>query len=291
MTPFLDIPSTPIEQARVVVLPVPFEATTSYGQGTSQGPAVLLDTTAQVEFYDEELDATPHTIGIATADPVPVEGCNGETVVQRVAARVTEIVARGQFPLALGGEHTITSGCVKGCLTRYPDVGVLQIDAHADLRNTYHDTPWSHACVMRRIVDMGCPTVGVGIRGLSQEEVDFIREKQLPIWFAHHIAGRNDWMQAAIDALPQHVFVTFDVDGLDPSVIRATGTPVPGGLDWYTALQFLRMVFAQRTVVGADVVELAPQAGDHASDFAAARLAYKLVGYHAEAIARSSKRI
>lgn len=277
---FLDVPAIAEKDARVVVLPVPYEATTSYGQGTSRGPDALIAATAQVEFYDEELQSQPHEIGIATADPVDVAGCDGATVVAHVATRVREIVARGQWPLVLGGEHTITTGCLRGCLERYPDIGVLQIDAHADLRDTYHDTPWSHACVMRRIVELGCPTVGVGLRAVCREEAEFIRTKRLPRWFAHDIVGRIDWIDDVITALPQHVFVTFDVDGLDPSVIRATGTPVPGGLDWYTALRLLRAVFAQRTVVGADVVELAPQAGDHASDFAAARLACKLVGYY-----------
>lgn len=279
---FLDIPATPVAEARVVVLPVPYESTTSYGQGTARGPAALLAASAQVECYDEELGTSPHEIGIATVEPVGVQGCDGATIVTRVAARVQEITARGQWPLILGGEHTITTGCIQACLTRYPDLGVLQIDAHADLRDTYHDTPWSHACVMRRIVELGCPTVGVGMRALCREEAEFIRTKRLPRWLAHEIISRTDWMDDAIKALPPHVFVTCDVDGLDPSVIRATGTPVPGGLDWYTALRFLRRLFTQRTVVGADVVELSPRGDDHASDFAAARLAYKLVGYFTE---------
>jgi agmatinase len=271
-----DVSST---DARVVVLPVPFEATTSYGTGTAQGPQAILQASAHVELYDEELQCDPSRMGIATADAVDCADLVGEAMVTCVAQHVAQIASRGQWPLVLGGEHAITTGCVRGCLDGVPDLGVVQIDAHGDLRDTYEGTPWSHACVMRRIMELGCPTVGVGLRAICEEEAQLIAAQQLPRWFAHDMVARNDWMDAAIAACPPRVFLTLDIDGLDPTLVRATGTPEPGGLQWHPLLAFLRRLFAEREVVGADIVELAPQAGDHASDFITARLAYKMIGY------------
>ncbi|MBI2343222.1 MAG: agmatinase [Deltaproteobacteria bacterium] len=275
---------TPTEDVStgVVVIPAPYEATTSYGQGTARGPAAILEASHQVEFYDEELQYAPCRIGIATRAAIAFGEATHEAAIALVAQAVAAVHDAGQWPLVLGGEHSITSGCVRGTLPHSPGLGVLQIDAHADLRNEYDGSPWSHASVMRRIVELGCPTVGVGIRALCEEEAAFIRERQLPRWFAHQLPQDLSWIEPVIDALPERVFLTVDVDGLDPSLVRATGTPVPGGIGWYPLLALLRTLFARRTVVGADIVELAPQVGDHPSDFTVARLAYKLIGYYAE---------
>lgn len=272
-------PEGPVHAApRVVIIPAPYEATTSYAQGTRLGPQAILQASEQVEFYDEELDCEPYLVGLRTTAalefPTP-----GLPALDCIAAAVEEVVTAGALPIVLGGEHSITSGCVRGCLAKFPHLGVVQIDAHADLRDTYHDTPWSHACVMRRIVELGCPTVGLGIRALCTEERDFIQAHHLPRWFAHDMQAGDQWMDDAIAALPAHVFLTIDVDGFDPGVLKATGTPVPGGLGWYDVLRFVRKLCASKQVVGADVVELAPQPGDHAADFLAARLVYKLIGY------------
>ena len=203
----------------------------------------------------------------------------GEAAIIRVEAAVAQTLEREKWPLVLGGEHSITSGAVRACRAKYPELGVVQLDAHGDLRDTYEGSPWSHACVMRRIVDMGCPTVGIGIRSICAEEKALIRELKLPRWFAYEMAGSEAWIDEALAATPQQIFLTIDVDGFDPALIRATGTPEPGGMAWYPTLRFLRRLFAEREVVGADIVELAPQSGDHASDLTVARLAYKLIGY------------
>lgn len=266
---------------RVEVIPVPYEATTSYGKGTANGPAAIINASAQVEFFDEELNIEPQKIGIITRPALEIKE-RGEGAIKQISKAVSDSLNAGRWPMVLGGEHSITTGCVMACKEKYPDLGVLQIDAHGDLRNEYEGSPWSHASVMRRIVDMGCPTVGVGLRAICSEERALIQEKRLPRWFAHQVNNANNseaWIAEAIDALPKHVFITFDVDGLDPSIIRATGTPEPGGMMWHPTMRLLRELFSKRTVVGADVVELAPEKGDHASDFATARLVYKIIGY------------
>ncbi|MBI4237280.1 MAG: agmatinase [Deltaproteobacteria bacterium] len=277
--PFLDPPDDGAAVPRIGILPVPFEATTSYGQGTAAGPAAILEASCQVEFYDEELDCEPYRVGLQTLPAVNFSGVVGADAIARIDTAMSGILANEQWPLALGGEHAMTTGCVRACLRRHPGLGVLQIDAHGDLRAAYEDSPWSHASVMRRIVELGCPTVGVGLRSICPEEREFIRANRLPRWFAYQMAANDDWMDAAIAALPAKIFLTVDVDGIDPSLIRATGTPEPGGIGWWPLLRFLRRVFQQREVVGADVVELAPTANDHTSNFTVAKLAYKLIGY------------
>lgn len=277
--PFLDPPDEGCSNPRVAILPVPLEATTSYGHGTAAGPAAILEASCQVEFYDEELDREPYRVGLTTCPAVDFSGVTGADAIARIDTAVSEILGRGQWPLALGGEHALTTGGVRACLRRHPGMGVLQVDAHGDLRAEYEGSPWSHASVMRRIVELGCPTVGVGLRSICPEERDLIRAQRLPRWFAYQMAGSDAWMTDAIAALPAKVFLTIDVDGLDPSIIRATGTPEPGGIGWYPLLQFLRRVFQEREVVGADVVELAPAPNDHASNFTVAKLVYKVIGY------------
>lgn len=270
------------DRPKVVVIPAPYEATTSYGKGTAHGPHAILEASHQVEYYDEELESEAYRVGLTTRAPIVFDGLVGADAVAQVESAVREAYQAAQWPIVLGGEHSITSGAVRACREVYPDVGVVQIDAHGDLRDTYEGTPWSHASVMRRIVDLGCPTVGVGLRSLCAEERTFIRERQLPRWYAFAMAANDRWIDEAIAATPEHCFVTLDVDGLDPSIIRATGTPEPGGIGWYPLLTFLRRLCAERTVVGADVVELAPVAGDHTSNFTVARLVYKMIGYWAE---------
>lgn len=280
---FLDPPVERMASpAKVCVIPVPFEDTVSYGGGTAHGPAAILDASAQVEFYDEELQAEAFMIGIDTAPAVDFSGVTGAAAIDRIEAATAAVLARGQWPLLLGGEHSMTTGPVRACRAKYPDVAVVQIDAHGDLRNEYQDSPWSHACVMRRIHEMGVPTFGIGLRSICPEEAALIREAKLQRWFAYQIAESDRWIDEVLAATPQRIFLTIDVDGFDPAVIRATGTPEPGGLQWYPTLRFLRRLFAEKTVIGADVVELAPTDADHASSFAVARLVYKLIGYKSQ---------
>lgn len=279
---FLGLPEedTAYESCRGVVVPVPWEATVSYGGGTARGPRAILDASAYVELWDEVLGEEPwRTGGVHTAPEVRPPTGDPSVIVdelERVAAR---LFADGKFPVFLGGEHSLTTGPVRAARAAFPDVSVLQLDAHADLRDTYHDTPWSHACVMRRVHELGVPAVAVGIRAVSVEEVEFAREHDLPIFWSHRIAYGDEWMQTALGALSDDVYITFDVDFFDPSLMPATGTPEPGGGNWHDTMRFLGLVFRERNVVGMDAVELAPIEGLHAPDFVAARLVHRCLGY------------
>lgn len=280
---FLDLPPELRDPraARAAVLPVPYEATTSYGQGTRRGPEAILEASAQVEFYDLELDAEPCRAGICTL-PAPKLPRDGGAMVEALRRIYGDALDGGRFVVALGGEHTITYPLVaawKDRLGAGSGLSVLQLDAHADLRDEYQGTPWSHACVMRRVVDAGVPVVGVGLRSLSSEEHDVMRETREVAVLGPEL-GRAGWIDRVLEALGPKVYLTFDVDFFDPGLVPATGTPEPGGGSWGQALALLRRVFAERDVVAADVVELAPIEGFHAPDFVVAKLVYKILGYH-----------
>ena len=279
---FLGLPEedTRYEACRGVVVPVPWEATVSYGGGTAKGPRAILEASAYVELWDEVLEEEPYRIGgIHTAPAVrpPTDDPGG--IVDALAEVAGRLYADGKFPVFLGGEHSLTTGPVKAAREAFPGVSVLQLDAHADLRDTYHDTPWSHACVMRRVHELGVPAVAVGIRAVSVEEIEFARERDLPIFWSHRIAHGDEWMETALGALSDDVYLTFDVDYFDPSIVPATGTPEPGGGSWHDTMRFLALVFRERNVVGMDAVELAPIEGLHAPDFVVARLVHRCLGY------------
>lgn len=280
--------------ASVAVLPVPYEATTTYRPGARNGPAAILEASEEVELYDPDLDALaptydPSAAGIATLPPLAPHLGSPEQMVERVRAAVVGVLADGKLPLVLGGEHTLTLGAVDACRQHYHNLSVLQLDAHADLRDEYLGARLGHATVMRRVLDLGLAVVAVGVRSLSQEEGALIRDRRLPVFWARDIvAGRygragSRSIQAVADevavALRDDVYVTVDLDVFDPAVVAAVGTPEPGGLDWYEVTTLLATVARRRRVVAADVVELAPSEGPVAGAFAAAKLAYKLAGW------------
>jgi len=262
------------ESARVVVLPVPFEATTSYGAGTRGGPEAILLASRQVETFDPETGRDLADAPIHTHPSVAPALGSPDAMTDRLASVAGRLYADGKWVLALGGEHSITLGLVRAAAKKHGRLSILQIDAHLDLRDAYEGSPYSHACVMRRIVEDGHRTVHVGIRSACPQEIQFAEAHGLPIFWASKFAGSDALLEAA-DALEGPVYVTVDVDGLDPGVIRTTGTPEPGGLGWWETMRLLERVFSKHRVVGADVVELSAL-GDAASDFAAARLAAKL---------------
>ncbi len=271
-----ELPDSAPESCLFHVLPVPLEATVSYAGGTAQGPQAILEASDQLELWDGE--SVPAEAGIFTWPAVDCSG-SSEAVLGRVEQAVEGILEKKGLPVLLGGEHTVTYGALAALKKRFGTFGVIQFDAHADLRDAYEESPWSHACVMRRAVkDLGLPLVQFGVRAMCLEEVEARREHSVTFFDASFIA-RNGLPE---DLLPPHfprqVYLTFDVDGLDPSVMPATGTPVPGGLGWYQSLDIAERTLAGRDVLGFDVVELAPVAGMHAADFAAARLAYALMG-------------
>ncbi|MBD3347603.1 MAG: agmatinase [Candidatus Eisenbacteria bacterium] len=284
---FLNLPADMSDprDARAVVLPVPYEATTSYVRGTARGPRSILAASAQVEWYDEARGDEPCRRGISTLAPLDCDGAP-EDVVGRIAGVVEAHVGDGRFVLALGGEHTLTVGCAAGAEAAGP-LTIVQIDAHADLRDEYQGSPWSHACVMRRLAGR-FPIVQIGIRSMSAEEAAFSEEANglLCVTGREIAAARCEpggclvWVERAVQAIEtERVYLSVDLDGLDPSVVPAVGTPEPGGLLWNEALAFVRTLFESRKVVSADVVELCPRSGTVRSDFAAARLAYKIVGH------------
>jgi len=275
------------QQSRVVILPIPYEATTTYRKGCEHGPASILDASQQVEFYDEELDwEIGYGVGIHTLTPIAdtriLPKPSAEEMLEITRQTILQLVTDHKFVVALGGEHSITAGIVDGYRQAYGDepFTVVQIDAHGDLRDEYEGSIYNHACVMRRIVDMGLPTLQIGIRAICKEEADLIREKQLQVFKAREIVAQSDWIDRAIATIPtENVFLTIDLDGIDPTLIPGVGTPEPGGLNWYSLMTFLKQVFVRHRVIGVDVMELAPVNASVVSEFTAAKLIYKLIGY------------
>lgn len=265
------------EASRVAVLPVPYDFSTSYQGGTRWGPHAILAASRNMEVWDDELGAT-YRAGIHTLPELEATALGPGEMARRVEQAFDWIQAAGKLPVMLGGEHSLTAGAVASALKRYPGLSVLQIDAHADMRDRYLDSPDSHACVMRRIRER-CPAASVGIRSLSEEEAEHLRAHPAPIWSVRAFRRlRGEW-KPVLAALTDDVFITFDLDGLDPACLPGTGTPEPGGLEWYEASDLIGAVAATKRIVGFDVVELAPLPGNVASDFLAARMTYRMIGH------------
>ena len=264
------------EDAMFHVLPVPMEASVSYGGGTRLGPKAILEASWQLEAWDGR--GIPLEKGIFTHAPVDVTG-DAADVVDRIAAATRAIVEMGGFPVVLGGEHTVTYGVIKGLLAAgIADVGVVQVDAHGDLREAYEGNPYSHASVMKRIVDMGVPLFQLGVRAISVEEIEYREEFGIGYLDADVLVSQNITSFALPEDFPSNVFFTLDTDGMDPSVFPSTGTPVPGGLGWYQTLALFDSIVSQRRAIGFDVMEFAPIEGFHAYEFAMAQLIYKFMG-------------
>ncbi|MFQ5414032.1 MAG: agmatinase [Phycisphaerae bacterium] len=269
--------------ARFAVLPIPYDATTSYVSGTRFGPAAIITASQQVEWFDEELETQCHRVGIATVEAVEPNAAGPAAMQEDVYRAARRIVRDGKFPLALGGEHGISSAVVRAVMQKHRTVSVLQIDAHADLRDTYQGSPYSHACVMRRIHELGAKIVPVGIRSVSRRERAFVKRARIDVVSARACADGDAWLDRVLGALGEVVYVTIDIDGFDPAYAPGTGTPEPGGLDWYQVVGLLRRVAEKKRVVGADIVEVLPLPGQVVTEFLAARLAYKLICYVATA--------
>ena len=282
----LDEEGSDFDRARSVILPVPYESTTSYGGGTAAGPAAILEASRYIELYDQELDGEPWTSGVATLPQLQLTGAGPGAAMAELREAYDRVLdaAGDRFVLMLGGEHSISGPPILAWLDRLAAEGrglsVLQIDAHTDLRPEYGGTPHSHAAVMHRVHDRVDALVAAGIRALTSEEAALVREQaHLHVFYADDIHDSESWIDELLERLGPDVYITFDVDGLDPALVPATGTPEPGGLQWYPVLKLLRRVFAEKTVHAADIVELAPIPGLHAPDFLVAKLAYKMVGY------------
>ncbi len=277
---------TTYEEAKVIILPIPYEKTTTYRKGCQNGAAAIIEASDQLEAYDIELEKEIcHEIEIFTTNAIASTITNPdlmpEAMIDLVTAKVSELVADGKFVIALGGEHSITAGIVKAYQQLLSEpFTVIQIDAHGDMRHSYEDSIYNHACVMRRVLDMGLPTLPVGIRSICLEEAQLIKQKQIPVVWAKDIYQNSDWIDRAISKITtKKVFITIDLDGLDPSLMPGVGTPEPGGLNWFELTKFLQKIFSKHQVIGCDVMELAPTSDSVVSEFTAAKLVYKLVSY------------
>ncbi len=278
---FLAMPpeDAPFATSPVVILPVPYESTVSYMGGTRLGPRGLLHASRFLELYDHELDFEPYEIGVHTLPELVLPDSGPESALAELRRAVDRLIDAGKFVIMVGGEHSISGPAILAHASRHPEksLSVLQLDAHADLRAEYEGTPFSHACVMHRVHEL-VQLVPVGIRSLTSEERKLITAKNIPVVYGHELQ-QDDWTARAIDSLGQDVYVTIDVDYFDPALMPSTGTPEPGGGDWYPTLELLERVFEEKNVVGCDVVELAPIPGIVAPDFLAAKLVYKLIAF------------
>lgn len=277
----LDEEYSAYDRSAAVVLPIPYEGTVSYGQGTREGPRAIIHASHQVELYDRELDDEPAlSYGIHTLSALAQVISGPEGMVAAIAACAEEHLRAGKLLVGVGGEHTVSVGVARAVSAVVGDFVMVQIDAHADLRDEYEGSPYSHACIARRVLDLGVKVVQFGIRSICREEIELIRSERerLRVFFTEdvHVGGHLE--QLANLVRDRDVFLTIDLDGFDPALVGATGTPEPNGLSWTEGLDIIRTVARQANIVAIDCVELAPLPGQHASDFLAAKLVYKAIG-------------
>ena len=266
------------DDSRVVILPVPVDRTTSYVSGTRNGPREILEASSHMELWDEEVGADVHGVGIFTLPAMELPFGEMAPLVEEIQRVAGEILTRDKFLVTLGGEHSITPPLVAAAAARFAGLSVLQIDAHADLRDCYMGTPHNHACAMRRSLEHA-PLTQVGIRSMSTEEADAVAGLNTTIFYDATMRRDPSWIDRVVETLSDSVYLTIDVDGLDPAIMPATGTPEPGGLSWYEILALLRATIARKNVVACDVVELSPLPGLMAPNFLCAKLIYKILSY------------
>lgn len=271
------------DKSEIVILPVPYEATTSYGKGTSKGPESILNASHFVEFFDEEMiRELCFEKGICSLLPLNVKDKRGKTALDFIYKNVVKLIKDKKFVVTLGGEHTISTAPIKAHYDSYKDVSVLHFDAHSDLRDVYENTKYSHACFASRVAEFTTDITQIGIRAQCIEEYNFIKEKEIRTFYAFEIHNGkygSNWDDKVIDTLKKNVYVTFDVDYFDPSIMPSTGTPEPDGFLWGETMRLLKKLGRKKTVVGFDVVELAPVKNFPYPDFLTAKLVYKMLNY------------
>ncbi len=278
---FLGIEGRPSEykHARYAVLPVPYEATVSFQGGTRRGPRAIISASQEVEWFDEEYGREFAGVGVATLEPLGPNAAGPEQMHADIHKAARKVVRDGKFLIGLGGEHSITSALVRAVMSKHKKLSVLQIDAHADLRDTYEGTGYSHACAMRRVLDLGVSVVPVGVRNYSLEEHRFMKKHRFSPITVREVRSNPDWILQAVESLGEKVYVTIDIDGFDPACAPGTGTPEPGGLDWFQVTDLLKATAMEKTIVGADVMEVIPLPGSVQTEFLAAKLLYKLIAH------------
>ncbi len=273
------------DSAGVVLILAPYETTSTFGKGSIDGPQAILEASHEVELFDAALGYEPCETcgGIATLTPLSLSSLHCKEANRQLHDTVAGWIQDNRFSVTLGGEHTSIIGAVQAHSEAFDDVTVVQIDAHSDLRPSYQDDPWSHACATARILDFHDDVVQVGIRSEAREEREIVREKELPVFYAHDIHrqgdAREDWVGAIIESTNKRVYITFDCDALDPALIPGTGTPEPGGLTWQQLDHLAARLFKEREVVGFDVSELMPLDETPVSEFTIAKLVYRWIGY------------
>ena len=269
------------KKSKVVIVQVPYDKTATYLKGAVNGPSAIIDASKKMELFDEELNQETYKIGIHTMEPLPVEELQPEAMVEKVYSAALEALKAGKFPVILGGEHSLSIGSVKAFKEVYPDISVLHLDAHYDMRDEYFGSKFNHGCVARRISEI-CPIVQTGMRSLSREEKDFLAAQangRIKTVNVYDILEMPLWKDVISRGLSEHVYVSIDLDVFDPSLMPAVGTPEPGGIGWYETLDLLREVSKDKRIMGFDVVELCPIKGQVSSDFLASKLVYRLLGY------------
>ena len=269
------------DQAKYVIQSVPYEHTSSYLEGSAKGPAAIIQASHFVEFYDEELDTeTIKHAGIATLAPINFEGKVDAAAVDLIEQHTTALLDLNKYVVSFGAEHTVTYGFVKAFAKKYDNLTVLQIDAHSDLRESYHNNPYSHASVMARVKDMGINLCQAGIRAQCIEEAREIKNNpKIHTYYAHQIRNNDNWVKEIIADMTENVYLTIDADGFDPSIMPAVGTAEPNGLFWNETLNLIRETCKHKNVVGFDIVECAPMEGSILSEYTLAKLAYRIIGY------------
>ncbi len=262
-------------KSQIVVVPVPYDGTSTWIKGADKGPEALLNASANMELFDIETDSEVYKQGIYTSKAIS-ENASPELMSEAVYHKAINYINENKFVVTIGGEHSVSIGTIKAHVEKFEKVTVLQIDAHTDLRPEYEGSKFNHACVMSRVSEW-CPFVQVGIRSMDVEEMQYVVQGN--IFYAKDIVDNDDWMDIAIKKLTKNVYLTFDLDGLDPSIMPGTGTPEPGGLLWYQTLKFLKKVIEMKNLIGFDVVELCPNEINKTSDFLSAKLDYKILSY------------
>ena len=281
---FLAIPEPELcdyDKSRFVIQQVPYEHTSSYLEGSAKGPGAVIEASHFVEFYDELLDMESYRhCGIATLPAIEFKNRVDADAISLIETETDKHLNAGKFVVSVGAEHTVTFGLVKSHLKKFPGLHVLQIDAHSDLRYSYHDNIYSHAAVMARVHEAKVPLTQIGIRAQCKEESDLIKSSDIiHTFYAHQIRSNKDWMEEAVETLGPDIYLSIDADGFDPSVMPCVGTAEPNGLFWDETVQFLAKVFAERNVVGFDIVEIAPQEGQILTQYNCAKLLYRLIGF------------
>ena len=271
-------PAHSLRDALFVVVPVPYDLTSTYQPGSRRGPAAIIEASTNMELYDEELKKETYLAGIHTTLPLTIDARGPKNMINAVRKKISKVSVQNKIPVMLGGEHSVSLGAMQALKEKYPRLSVLQLDAHADLRESYQGSPYSHASVARRISEI-CPLIQVGIRSMSKEESDFLPQSKVKSYSADFALENKDWCETICKDLSGDVFVTIDLDVFNPSIMPSTGTPEPGGLYWRDVLRLLKLVSRSCKIRGFDVVELAPIPGIVAPDFMAAKLIYRLMGY------------